>query len=675
MEDMPGFEKCERLIMEMPSERSSYSFSKSPISTLQFTEPEGMKWEDFERLCCRLMARKYNLHCYRRYSSGRDQEGIDIYGYRSASPESLVVIQCKRYKEFDKTALRLAVNDFKKGLFFGKASEFLILTSVNLLSSSIEKELIKIRHELLAESCLFDIWNGERISEELKPYPEIVEAFYRQDVVQALCQPWGIRQRLLGILQKYEQDHGSLPADSGLLPEDEKEDLQHFLQNREVAFYNHGSLSKRMRIDDPFVSIDAFLPTSQEYPGSCLINIKQSSLKGCSIDLGHLEIINLFVQGANTAPLSGFRTFFVHSFESNGQKIFAVQMQGARLYLHEKSFLALCSAADTLAEAYSEALNEIERGWRAERFQVVRRDTVLVTLGHVPGWVWQKLLEYAAIHVSGSGDSEWHMFDAPSGWLKIYTRSKENVLNEGYHAFVSAPDFNGAQSPDGRVRLFWRPPSMNFEKLGERDYWPCDFTFDWLRNRLIPAVLKEIWQQKHPVSWRKTRQQQDAAEFEAWLEHNQIVDARLPNLSAIREQEGIPGLWYVASELQRRSTTIKLDRAIPGSVLYKLYGILRVLVSHANLTHWGYVASKLGIKGEDKSTIVSEIAEQAAKICAKDDAAWAVDGAMRAALEIISNGDVHLTGEEIRIFLECLAPIVEIYERVDFLNRHRLLPL
>ena len=97
MEEMPPFESCDEFIKNESGEKSAFSFSKMPISTLQFTGPEGLKWEDFERLCCRLMARLYNLHGCRRYSSGRNQEGIDIYGYRTISRDSLVVIQCKRH--------------------------------------------------------------------------------------------------------------------------------------------------------------------------------------------------------------------------------------------------------------------------------------------------------------------------------------------------------------------------------------------------------------------------------------------------------------------------------------------------------------------------------------------------------------------------------------------------
>jgi hypothetical protein len=93
MAEMPAFESCDELVKKENGEKATFSFSKEPIATLPFTGPEGLKWEDFERLCCRLMARLYNLHGYTRYGRGPYQEGIDIFGYRTVSPDSLVVIQ------------------------------------------------------------------------------------------------------------------------------------------------------------------------------------------------------------------------------------------------------------------------------------------------------------------------------------------------------------------------------------------------------------------------------------------------------------------------------------------------------------------------------------------------------------------------------------------------------
>ena len=99
------------------------------------------------------------------------KEGIDIIGYRSTAPASLIVIQCKCVVDFNVAGLRKAVKAFCEGAFYGSASEFLILTADNLLSDSVEQEAIKVRHELLSKHCLFDIMEWGKDSRRTQAVP------------------------------------------------------------------------------------------------------------------------------------------------------------------------------------------------------------------------------------------------------------------------------------------------------------------------------------------------------------------------------------------------------------------------------------------------------------------------------------------------------------------------
>jgi len=155
MPDLQNLQNCDDLIDREINEKSPFSFAKEPIATLQFTGPEGLTWDNFERLCCRLMAKLFHLHGCRRYGSGSNQQGIDIYGYRSVSPDSLVVIQCKRHVAFDLSKFKDAVGEFKEGSFYGNVSEFIILVASELLPATVEREAIKVREELGTKHCLF----------------------------------------------------------------------------------------------------------------------------------------------------------------------------------------------------------------------------------------------------------------------------------------------------------------------------------------------------------------------------------------------------------------------------------------------------------------------------------------------------------------------------------------
>jgi hypothetical protein len=85
-------------LTEIPA---SYNGDPPVISLGQALPFSQLSWENFERLCLRL-AREYTSieGCNRLYGGpGDKQEGIDIYGKKSAALK-YIVHQCKREKEF-----------------------------------------------------------------------------------------------------------------------------------------------------------------------------------------------------------------------------------------------------------------------------------------------------------------------------------------------------------------------------------------------------------------------------------------------------------------------------------------------------------------------------------------------------------------------------------------------
>jgi hypothetical protein len=665
MPDLQNLQNCDDLIDEEINEKSTFSFAKEPIATLQFTGPEGLTWDNFERLCCRLMAKLFHLHGCRRYGSGSNQQGIDIYGYRSGSPDSLVVMQCKLHTAFDLTKFQDAVRQFKEGSFYGVASEFIILVSPTLLPATVEQEYIKVRGELWTNHCVFDIWNGEKISEELKPFPEIVEAFYRQDVVQAHCQPWGLRQRLLELLLKSYQNQGGIPLSDKIVPKEEQQDIAQILAEKTVLLRGDGLHFNNFSYDDHFIRIDSFLPSQMYYAGSCLITIKQEDLSGGFFSLGHANIMRLFVRGTHTT-IRKYRPFFLH--ELSDQQRVAVQLGAGGAYVHDLSFNALCEGSDALADAYIDALKKFEARWGARRFPFIHKDSLVVSLGHMYTWLWNAVLRFAEQHEVKAGTSDWHIFDAPSGQLKVYTESQSKSLNRGYHARISATRVSDSAD---RVRVFWHPPFSGYEEtIGERDFWTCEFTLNWLRDKLLPTVLQEIWCAERRRPWMSSGRQRYEAEFRTWVQDCRIVDPRSPNLASYTAAHGMQGLWSVISELQKNYSTYRYEFPISGQIMAGVYNMLSFLAVRADMDYWGYVSSKLQLKATNKQEIIAEIKNKGKLIASEEDATSMVDVAMRAAMEMLPNGDNQLTSDEVGSCLDLLRPIIDIYELSDLINRH-----
>jgi hypothetical protein len=103
-----------------------------------------------------------------------------------------------------------------------------------------------------------------------------VEAFYRQDVVQALCQPWGLRLRLLALLQKSLQARGAVPLLDNIIPNEEQRDIESFLTEKTIS-----ARDNFFSYTDGFIRIDSFVPTQTDYFGNCMITIKQPDCGGC----------------------------------------------------------------------------------------------------------------------------------------------------------------------------------------------------------------------------------------------------------------------------------------------------------------------------------------------------------------------------------------------------------
>jgi hypothetical protein len=348
-----------------------------------------------------------------------------------------------------------------------------------------------------------------------------------------------------------------------------------------------------------------------------------------------------------------------------------VQLPAVRLYLYDQFLTALCEALDALAGAYTGALKDLEESWGAQQFPFSFRSTVVVELGHVPVWLWRAVLAFAERHDAEAGSSEWHIFDAPSGSLKVYTASQHGLLDRGYHAFITADYIANSVPPTEWTRLYWQPPYQGMGMaMGERHYWPCEFTFRWLRDKLIPMVLHEVWLGGRRVTWPWKRRR-DEADFNQWSRYNQIADARLPTLSSTGPSQGVNGLWQVVSELQKYSGAMQ-DEPVSGEMMADVYKCLVFLAKRASMHYWGYVTSTLGLGGHTQAEIVAEIEHEVGAIGSREDAGSMLDYAMRVAMELVNHGSVQLTSDEVAICLKHLGPVIHIYDASRFLDRHQI---
>ena len=148
---------------------------------------EKLHWEDFEKLCYRLVRLEANVDFCSQYGvSGQEQHGIDIFA-KSSDIEKYRVYQCKNEKNFGSAKIKKAIEDFITGEWLNKSGTFVLCTRESLRSTERTEEFAKQATILKEHGVSLFPWDAEEISSKLKSYPEIVDDFFGRPWVKIFC--------------------------------------------------------------------------------------------------------------------------------------------------------------------------------------------------------------------------------------------------------------------------------------------------------------------------------------------------------------------------------------------------------------------------------------------------------------------------------------------------------
>ncbi len=144
------------------------------VQVLPFNQ---LSWENFERLCTRLVASDGGIKdCHRYGVRGDFQAGIDILAHRRTAEGRLErwCYQCKRWQKMTPGDLRQIVEKFD----FNNTDRYVVM--VSLEASAGLRDVVADRPEV-------DLWDAEDISRQLKGRPELVEDFFGAHWRNAFC--------------------------------------------------------------------------------------------------------------------------------------------------------------------------------------------------------------------------------------------------------------------------------------------------------------------------------------------------------------------------------------------------------------------------------------------------------------------------------------------------------
>ena len=157
-----------------------------PVSTRAQCLPFGqLTWENFERLCHRLVSLEGDVeHCARYGRQGDAQAGIDIYARHVSGRYHC--LQAKRHQSFSAAQIRDAVDLFLGGSWAARAARFTLAVQSSLRSTTVQDEIEQQAAKLSAHGLVFVALDGEELTNQLRQYPELVDDFFGRPWVQAM---------------------------------------------------------------------------------------------------------------------------------------------------------------------------------------------------------------------------------------------------------------------------------------------------------------------------------------------------------------------------------------------------------------------------------------------------------------------------------------------------------
>jgi len=238
-----------------------------------------------------------------------------------------------------------------------------------------------------------------------------------------------------------------------------------------------------------------FPPKFPLYTGSLLFRFKRVDIYGCGITFGQAGILDLF-QGLGTPPHACSRSF-IEAYDKHNDE-YLIQLGNNRFLLSADDTLDLCAVVDKLAAWYLAKLKYGEcEVLHSIKFK--RADSGGYLLCGITMALWQEIILFAQAHNYTEGETQWHIFDANSYYLKIFCRSEGDNRFE-YRAFIHPElDKNIVLGPFGEyspyVWLRWDPSFL--QTLNKKETalkfdtaWDVAHTYRWINSELIPNVLK-----------------------------------------------------------------------------------------------------------------------------------------------------------------------------------------
>ncbi|MDV3856200.1 hypothetical protein CMT56_13885 [Elizabethkingia anophelis] len=147
-----------------------------------------MSWENFERLCLRLV-KDVDLfkisECDIFGRKGQKQEGIDIFARKGVN--QYYTYQCKRYIKITNNDLKKFFEEFEAGDWKESTTKFHLCTTADFDDIHLQRDFEKIKDDFAKQNIDIVRWDKRYFNDILKDFPLIVYDFFGKEWCVAFC--------------------------------------------------------------------------------------------------------------------------------------------------------------------------------------------------------------------------------------------------------------------------------------------------------------------------------------------------------------------------------------------------------------------------------------------------------------------------------------------------------
>jgi ATP-dependent DNA helicase RecG len=425
------------------------------------------------------------------------------------------------------------------------------------------------------------------------------------------------------------------------------------------------------------VSLQAFLPNYPDTMGSCLITFNR--FPDVMITFDYKDILHDLFQGLYTEAVYRLRRFIVAIDKE--KHIYYVQLGNNRIPLNEIEITQLCEIIDDFSERFLVGLRRIEDYLGTFPFDKTLAINEGIPILKIKRNLYKKIMGFVKEHDYEKGDTSWHIFDANSTMIKVYSKKPDERFDAGYHVIlyprqVPNESYSTFKISDDEVAIVWEPlndfgKEKSLTNFNERNLWNAEKSYNWFTNELIPYVLYYYeLKEKKPLFTVFNRNTFEEFKQTFNAEDN-FIDCKVRKEITLSEVSTIKDLLELVNNMQyfyhiRGSQSDWLT----SEELVSLYQSIVICLKHTPLNEYYYIRGNLRFAtGTTLEGILSDIASHIPTITDGVHSFFIVDTALRCLVVSLRDNRSYLTVTQIREMVSYLAPLFNKQQRIDELDR------